>query len=287
MTAGPTEVHEVPPLRSRAAQSHKGAFGKVVIIAGSRFMPRAAILAAKSAYRTGVGVVTVLSDPEVLPIIAAGVGEAVHADWATLGAQLAIGEPLPYDAALVGPGLGNEDRGRLVLDFVRTANLPVVIDADAINLVARDLISGNRKELLPDREDRIWTPHPGEFRRLTGQRPRSRIERQEAAGTFAEDFNGVVILKGHRTVVADRTRYAFNETGNPGMAPAGAGDVLAGVLVALLGQGLEPFEAARLAVHLHGAAGDGAAERIGQASMTAADIIDELPEVMKSHPTSD
>ena len=286
MTSDSKEIHDVPPLRARRPDSHKGDYGKVLIIAGSRFMPGAAVLAARAAYRAGSGVVTVLSDTDVVPIIAAGVVEAIHTDWATLGAELAIGDALPYDAALVGPGLGIEDRGRLVLEFLRTADLPVIIDADALNLVARDVIARDRRDLLPNREDRIWTPHPGELQRLTGQKPRRRIERLEAANEFATSFGGVVALKGHRTVVADASQHAFNQTGNAGMATAGSGDVLAGILVGLLGHGYAPFEAARLAVHLHGASGDSAAERFGQASMTASDMIDELPDVMQSHPVS-
>lgn len=283
MSAERRQVHDVPALRDRSRDSHKGNYGSVLVAAGSRFMPGAAVLAARAAYRAGAGLVTVLSDTEVIPTIAAGVCEAVFTDWAEIGKCLAINDSVPHDSVLIGPGLGTEDRGRLVLDLILRAESPVVVDADALNIIARDIVSKN-SDALPPRDDRIWTPHPGEFERLTGQRPRSKNERLDASKAFVERFGGVLVLKGHGTVIADYEQFAINESGNPGMATAGSGDVLAGMLAVFLGQGYTPFDAARLAVHLHGAAGDGAAERFGEASLTASDIVDELPEVMKSHP---
>lgn len=277
LTPEPRLQDTLPVLPPRRADSHKGTYGRVLIAAGSRFMPGAAALSARSAYRSGAGLVTVLTDAAQIPAVSLSVVEAVFSDWTAMGASLAGDGSLDHDAYLVGPGLGLPDRGRLVIDLIRSARAPVVIDADALNIIARDA------PVLPRREDRIWTPHPGEFHRLTGLSPRSEEERFESAKTFVHHFGGVVILKGHRSVVMNRDRYAINQTGNAGMATAGSGDVLGGVLVALLGQGLEPFDAARLACHIHGSAGDLAAAALGQISLTAGDIIEYLPAAFCEH----
>ncbi|MBI4587025.1 MAG: NAD(P)H-hydrate dehydratase [Planctomycetes bacterium] len=272
------EVRDLPAIPPRAPDSHKGLYGRVLIAAGSPFMPGAAVLAARAAYRAGSGLVTVLTDTEVIPIVAAGAVEAVYTDWTALGEKLGTDEPLAYDACLVGPGLGVSGRGRLVLELIVHAGGPVIVDADALNLA-----SGLSAAAIPPRDDRIWTPHPGEFQRLTGLMPRGDAERLETARRFVEERGGVLVLKGHRTVIVDRERYAINQTGNAGMATAGSGDVLAGILVALLGQSFPPFEAARLAAHLHGRAGDLAAAELGETSLTAGDLVDFLPAAIREH----
>ncbi len=267
---GATRVTEVPELEPRPLDSHKGTFGHVLIAAGSRFMPGAAVLSASAAYRMGAGLVTVLTDTDVIPLVAPSVVEAVFTDWTAIGEKLAIGEPLEFDAMLVGPGLGTVGRGRLVFDLMRAAPCPVVIDADALNLVAQ-----SPGETLPS--DPIWTPHPGELRRLSGRTPKGDEERLAAARAFVEERGGVIVLKGHHTIVMDRKRWAINETGNPGMATAGSGDVLAGAIVALLGQGLDRFDAALVATQVHGLAGDFAAGYCGEPGLVASDIVDALP----------
>ena len=151
---------------------------------------------------------------------------------------------------------------------------PQVLDADALNLVAEGLPA-------PPSDQRIWTPHPGEFQRLTGTTPSGDAERLEETRRFAGERGGTVLLKGNRTVVHNGDRFYVNLTGNPGMATAGSGDVLTGTITALLGQGLDGFEASQLGAYLHGYAGDIAAESLGQPSLTAGDLIDYLPEAFR------
>jgi NAD(P)H-hydrate epimerase len=274
----PLPVDELPPLKRRPADGHKGTFGKALIAAGSPFMPGAPVLAARAAYRSGCGLVTVLTDLEAIPSVAAGVVEAVFTDWPAIGEKLAVGEPIAADAMLVGPGMGTRDRGRLVFDLIRAAAFPTVLDADALNLIAE-----HPEVSLPRRHDRIWTPHPGEFRRLTGISPKGDAERLEASHRFVDERGGVVVLKGRRSVVLDASRYAINQSGNSGMATAGSGDVLSGILVSLLAQGYPPFEAARLGVHLHGLAGDLAAAALGERSIIAGDLVSFLSAAFQRH----
>jgi ADP-dependent NAD(P)H-hydrate dehydratase len=180
-------------------------------------------------------------------------------------------------ALALGPGLG---RTPGVVDFVarlyREVKQPMVVDADALNALAQ------RKELLTQPAGpRILTPHPGEFARLTGNEPASDdTTRSLAAGELASASgrtgSTIVVLKGYHTVITDGARYALNQTGNPGMATGGTGDVLTGMITALVCQGLAPFDAARLGVHLHGAAGDIAASLLGEVSLIASDLIDGL-----------
>ena len=198
---------------------------------------------------------------------------------AALGPRLEKG----FDALAVGPGLGTSPSARVVVELALTRfSGPQVVDADALNILAASAetwlaVAG------PSRPSRVWTPHPGEFERLTGEKPHGDAERVSAAGRFAGRFGGIVVLKGHRTVVHDGHRYYINETGNPGMATGGAGDVLSGVIVSFLGQKIAPFGAACLGVHVHGSAGDFAAEAMGQGSVIAGDLVDHLPRALRMH----
>jgi hydroxyethylthiazole kinase-like uncharacterized protein yjeF len=178
-------------------------------------------------------------------------------------------------AVALGPGLS---RAASLSDFVAKVypaiNQPMVVDADALFALAERLDS-----IGEPAGPRVLTPHPGEFARLAGKMPEG-AERVTSAAAFARrDAGGktVVVLKGHETVVTDGERYSINHTGNPGMATGGSGDVLTGIITALLCQGLAPFDAARLGVHVHGLAGDLAAAELGQVSMIASDLIDYLP----------
>jgi NAD(P)H-hydrate epimerase len=206
--------------------------------------------------------------------VAAFVPEAIVADLASLGEAPEPG----FDALLAGPGIGSD--AAQAIEIVRTSATPTVLDADALNHLARTRTPEGALA-LPRRETIVWTPHPGEFHRLTGATPRGDTERLDAARAFVGAHGGVLVLKGHRTVVASRRGFAINTTGNPGMATAGAGDVLSGILVALLGQGYDAFDAARLAAHVHGLAGDLAAERLGVTALVARDLIDHLPEAWR------
>jgi NAD(P)H-hydrate epimerase len=178
-------------------------------------------------------------------------------------------------AVAIGPGLGRSDYLTDVVEDICGAHArPTVFDADALFAIAE------RQHLLDKSGGpRVLTPHPGEFQRLSGKLPRD-DERVEAAAKLAgrdSKKQTVVVLKGQHTVVTDGSRYAVNHTGNPGMATGGSGDVLTGIITALLCQGLAPFEAARLGVHVHGLAGDFAAAELGQVSLIASDLIDYLP----------
>ena len=268
-------------VQPRVPESHKGDFGHVLLIAGSRGKTGAAHLAALAALRSGAGLVTVATPGSCLPIVAALGAEymtdalpetaAGVVDPAGVAQVLA----LQRDVIAVGPGLGT---GRAPAEFVRalldSAGVPLVMDADALNAFADD--PGG----LMGREGRdvIITPHPGEMARLLGLSVKEvQANRLEVARTFATSRRLFVILKGHRTLVATPGGEVFiNTTGNPGMASGGTGDVLTGMIAAWLGQLLDAEAACKLAVYLHGAAGDLAAADVGEVAMTAGDLIEHL-----------
>jgi NAD(P)H-hydrate epimerase len=173
----------------------------------------------------------------------------------------------------IGPGLGRSDElVQLVHQLYVAVPRPLVLDADGLNALA-----AHRKGLLPAAGSRVLTPHPGEFRRLAGSQEHSLEKMREQARQLALQNECVVVLKGHQTLITDGRRETLNQTGNPGMGTGGSGDVLTGIITALVCQGLGAFEAAQLGVHVHGLAGDLAAEQLGQVSMTARDLIDFLP----------
>jgi NAD(P)H-hydrate epimerase len=214
--------------------------------------------------------------PEATQLLLAEPGAAAAAEEASASLAARWGD---FDALGIGPGLGTaESARRLVADALERFAGPAVFDADALNLIAAEPALVRAKS-----PERVWTPHPGELERLTGERPKGDDARLEAARRAGERLGGVVVLKGHRTVVAGEDRYYVNDTGNPGMATGGAGDVLTGVIASLLGQGFKPFEAAALGVRLHGAAGDLAAAALGEASLIAGDLIDHLPAAIRAH----
>ena len=166
---------------------------------------------------------------------------------------------------------------RLACQLYRDCRLPVVVDADGINALSLE-----RVDLAQHAGPRILTPHPGEFKQLIQADTRDRKYLEERAKQLAVEARLLMVLKGPGTLVTDGDRVAHNRTGNPGMATAGSGDVLTGVLAAFLGQGLTPMEAAQLAVHVHGRSGDLAAQALGQPSVLATDLIDHLPEALGS-----
>lgn len=278
----------LPPLPRRPRDAHKGECGRVLVIAGSRGMLGAGCLAAEAALRTGAGLVT-LAVPEglLLPasvklteVILAGVpeGRAGAFSAAALAplTRLAGGA----DVVLLGPGLSRDPEARAIArDLYRNVTRRMVVDADGL-----DALAGDPEGIIRHAGERILTPHPGEMARLTGSTAaRIRRARQETAVRAARRWRTVVILKGAGTVVTDGKKGSVNTTGNPGMATAGTGDVLAGVVAGLWAQGMEALAAARLAAHLHGAAGDLASARLGEHSLLAGDLLGFLPEAFLAH----
>ena len=269
----------------RMPDAHKGDFGQVLVVGGSRGMTGAAVLAARGALRSGAGRVTVATPASVQPIVAAlGVEFMTHglaeADGVCAADAAEAVLALTADVVAVGPGLGT---GPSVTAFVRAlierGDAPLILDADALNACAGDAA------VLVGRDDRpiVITPHPGEMARLLGcSSDDVQANRLGLAVEFATTHHVYVVLKGYRTVVALPDGQAFvNPTGSPGMATGGSGDVLTGMLAAWLAQLMDPASACQLAVYLHGAAGELADADEGEVSMTAADIVGHLGEALQ------
>lgn len=271
-----------PVFPARPADGHKGTFGRVLVVAGSRGMSGAACLAGVSALRGGAGLVFLAVPSDVQSLVA-----GYEPSYLTLSmpcdsetgqfAESAAGEVLQAavskDAIALGPGLGTRNGVRaIVSQLLTTVSKPMVVDADALNVLASDdelRNSGRWSAAGP----RIITPHPGEFSRLTGRSiPDIEAHREEVAVEFAKQMNCIVLLKGPQTLITDGEQVALNTTGNSGMATGGSGDVLTGVIAALLAQGLPPFEAARTGAYWHGLAGDLAAKELSQPSLIASDL---------------
>lgn len=276
--ADPTtkRVWALPYLPQRPADSHKGDYGRVLVWAGSPGMAGAAWLASKGALRAGAGAVRCACPEAVWPALSARFACVMTAPLpAGEGAQVRLKALLAEaDVLCVGPGLGRAPEvSRLVRAVMAESRIPAVVDADALHA-----IGGEAKTLAALKGRAVLTPHPGELARMTGATAEAvQADRRAAAKPFAERHGVVVALKGMATIVTDGHRLAVNETGNPGMATAGAGDVLAGVIAGLMAQGMAPFEAAHLGVHLHGLAGDLAAREKGLHGLIATDILEALP----------
>ncbi len=273
-----------PPL---GLSAHKGDAGRVLLIAGSRTMPGAAVLAGRGALRAGAGLVTIACQaPEMMASLPAALPEATYLELGAkeLGAQLAERSD---DAIVCGPGLGVTASVRaLVEELLERYEGSVILDADALNVI------GQEPERLADsRAQLVLTPHPGEASRLLGRRISSEpAERRDAALDLARRAEAIVCLKGAGTVVTDGERVEVNETGNAGMATAGSGDVLAGICAAYLAAssiaGSEDFDAlraARAAVYVHGLAGDLAAGALGERAVMASDLVDSLADAQIAH----
>ena len=268
-------------LPDRDKNAHKGNFGRILLLCGSRGYTGAAYLAAMGALRAGAGLVF-LGVPEcIYAIEAVKLNEAIVFPLKDEDGMLAetsleeIEKKLPrMDAVLIGCGLG-QSQGTLavLLRVLEQAKCPVGLDADGINL-----ISGHRHVLRGRAAPTILTPHDGEFARLGYSIGENRME---AARRSAKELGCVMVLKGHRSCITDGVRQYINPTGNPGMAVGGSGDLLSGIMVSLLGQGLAPLEAAACACWLHGAAGDVCAAQMGQYGMLPSDMLDALPRLMK------
>ena len=287
-TPTPEVVAAVPRLHPRDPDANKGDFGRVLVVAGSRGMSGAAVLCASAALRGGAGLVRLAVPAGVLPVAAVGnscymtapLPEDEHGRLGPAAAPEVVALLKQSTAAGLGPGLGRGDGVSAVVRAVlEQSTPPLALDADGLNALPPLL------DLLKRRGGpTVLTPHPGEFARLLGcDIPHVQAHRQELAVRFAADYGVVLVLKGRHTVVSDGRRVYVNATGNPGMATGGTGDVLTGLTAALLGQKLAPFDAAVLAVHLHGLAGDLARDAVGETSLIAADLLDYLPRAFLAH----
>jgi NAD(P)H-hydrate epimerase len=276
-----------PLLPRRAADAHKGSAGHALLVAGSPGKAGAAILAARAAVRGGAGLVTVAVPEPILPTVDLGSLESMtlavqaneEGELGTGAADAALAASDGKNALAIGPGLGQSAAAReQIRRIALEAGLPFVLDADGLNAFA-----GSAADLIGRRSPAILTPHPGELGRLLGvSAAEVQSDRLTAVRRAAAETGAIVVLKGHRTLIASEAGVWINPTGNPGMATGGAGDVLTGLLAALLAQGLEPLDAARLGVYLHGLAGDLAFDQVGTedpelAKLTASDLIDHLP----------
>jgi ADP-dependent NAD(P)H-hydrate dehydratase len=276
-------TESIPTLPKRPVNSHKGLYGSVLVVAGGRGMAGAAALCGASALRSGAGLVRIACSSEVQPTVASFEPSYMTYPLPADGDGLIAFDPArralerlldQADVLAIGPGFGqSDDLRKLVRWVVESVTLPVVLDADGLNALA-----GQTESLKNRKSPIILTPHPGEFARLTGKSVSAIQEDREAlAAEFARQGGElVVVLKGTGTVVTDGRRVYVNSTGNPGMATGGVGDVLTGVIAALLGQKLSAFEAAQLGVYAHGLAGDIARDQNGEIGMIAGDVVDSL-----------
>ena len=267
-------VHTV--IRKRPQDVHKGDCGRVLIVAGSKGMAGAAVFTAKSAIKCGSGLVKVCTRKKNFPILQISVPESICIRWGRTKKDLE-----QYDAIAVGPGMGAGRRTRKILKrILKEYQKTVVIDADGLNAVA-----GSRKlqKLVRETGARvIITPHIGEAKRLLGNSRLMGLTKLQITASLRHYYGCIVIVKGAQTLVAVSEEEAYtNTTGNPGMATAGSGDALTGVIVSLAGQGLAPQDAARAGVFVHGMSGDLASEKLGEYGLTASDIADFVPFALK------
>lgn len=262
----------------RDKHAHKGCFGRVLLIAGSKGMAGASLLAARGALRSGAGLLTVHVPQCNNIIVQTAVPEAMTSIDVCENCFSECPDLNAYDAVAVGPGIGrSKESTDALVKLLKECKVPLVIDADALNIIAEN---PQMLAMLP--QGTVITPHPGEFARLAGRSDNCYAQFMKAA-EMARCYGIYVVLKGAYTAIfTPNGECHFNSTGNPGMATGGSGDVLTGVLVALLGQGYRTVDAIRLGVYIHGLAGDMAAKSKGETAMTAGDIIDSLSQAWLS-----
>lgn len=269
----------LPKLPARPEESHKGTFGKALIVAGSRGMSGAACLAGQGALRGGAGLVFVAVPTGIQAVVAAmepsyltiGLPEEVSGRIARTALRELLARSAESSAVAIGPGWGTSpDLQELAIALYAEVSRPLVVDADALNALAKASAAIPRS---PDGAPRILTPHPGEFARLVGADTKAvQQDRESLAAEFAKRHGVILVLKGHRSVITDGEKISLNTTGNSGMATGGTGDVLTGLIAALLAQGMAPFDAAHLGAHLHGLAGDLAAAELSKPGLIASDL---------------
>jgi len=285
-------VKKLPQLPTRKSNTHKGSYGRVLVLAGSPGMTGAAYLCSKAALRSGSGIVT-LGIPESLNpvmevkltcVMTRPLPETKAATLSNKARNEIMKLCETHDVVALGPGLSQQpETKKLILWLIKNIDRNMVIDADGLNA-----LTDNVNVLHKIKKDTVLTPHPGEMSRLTGLGSAKDVqkERLNTATQFVQSIRKklsdekrlILILKGDKTIVADYGKVYVNRTGNPGMATAGAGDVLTGIIVSLIGQGYDVFDASQLGVYIHGLAGDIAAKKKGELSMIASDIIEYLPD---------
>jgi len=277
------QIQHPPALPARPVEGHKGLFGRVLVVGGSAQMIGAPVLAGTAALRLGAGLVRIALPAEVLAAAVAVTPELVGVArpnraverWLTTALEAA-------DAVVFGPGLGTGGQQYRMLRTIAAGSKPAVIDADGLNVLAA---CGRLPE--PFTVQAVLTPHPGEMARLAamvgwnGAVPADEAGRMDIATRAAGVFGQVIVLKGHRTVVADGARVYVNRTGDSSLSKAGTGDVLSGMIGCLLAQKMQPFAAASLAVWLHGRAGELAGRALSRRCVLARDVIDHLPQAVR------
>lgn len=272
----------------RKANSHKGDYGHILILAGSAGLTGAAYLCSEAALLCGSGLVTlgipkslnIVMEMKLTEVMTKPLAETKQLSLSLKSYREIIKLIKKIDALAIGPGLStNAQTQKLVIKLIASINKPFVLDADGINAVAKNLAILNKVN-----SELVITPHPGEMSRLTGLKIEEiQNNRKKIAQDFAAKHRLTLVLKGDKTIVANSKKEIYiNNTGNPGMASGGCGDVLTGMIAAFLGQKIEPFIASKLAVYLHGFTGDLAAEEKSEISLRATDILDKLPQAIKS-----
>lgn len=285
-------VKNLPKLISRKRNTHKGNYGRVLVLAGSPGMTGAAYLCCKAALRSGSGIVTLgipkslnfVMETKLTCVMTHPLPETKALTLSNRGREEILKLCERHDVVALGPGLSQQPETKnLILWLIKTIDRSIVIDADGINA-----LMGKLHILYNIKKNVVLTPHPGEMSRLINldsakdvQKKRLNIATQFVKSIHKQLGKGkdfILVLKGDKTIVADYNKVYINRTGNPGMATAGAGDVLTGIIVSLIGQGFNVFNASQLGVHIHGLAGDMASKKKGKVSMIASDILDFLPD---------
>lgn len=267
----------------RPSDSHKGDFGRVLLIGGSVEMPGAIALSAMAALRAGSGLAAIMTPDEAwrvvagfCPCVMTAPVQSASGLFASAGLDLLLKKCEWADVVAIGPGMGrSKGCQEIVAKIYQQIECPVVLDADGLNN-----LGDCGADLADHRGPRILTPHAGELLRLIDGRADTRRELEENAVLLAQESQAVVLLKGPKTLVTDGKRAYHNTTGNAGMATAGSGDVLTGIISSLVGQKMDVFESAQVGAYLHGMAGDLYAQRTNSASMLATDLVEELPRAM-------
>jgi hydroxyethylthiazole kinase-like uncharacterized protein yjeF len=285
-------VKSLPKLFSREKNTHKGSYGRVLVLAGSPGMTGAAYLCSKAALRSGSGLVTLgipkslnpIMETKLTCVMTHPLPETKALTLSNKGREEILKLCENHNVVALGPGLSQQpETKKLILWLIKTIDRSIVIDADGINA-----LTGKLHILYNIKKNVVLTPHPGEMSRLInlGSAKDVQKKRLDIATQFVKSIHKqlekekdlVLVLKGDKTIVADYKKVYINHTGNPGMATAGAGDVLTGIIVSLIGQGFNVFDASQLGVYVHGLAGDIASKKKGEASMIASDILDFLPD---------